>query len=241
MNFLHWIQVVLHVLAFSISRTGGDRWDCSTCSSGGNGGPLNSPGAKALDTCAFGCLQAAPAGSQCENNPSSDCICNGAHYNLAIQAISSCAMASCNIVQDLAAATSVASTWCAQWSQTALAALVTPYTNTPTTTSLQTPSTTTNGQSGDTATNGVPNPSPSGKWLFNGCRFIVMMILSYTGGGNGGGAEGGLGTSDKIALGIGIGVGVPTVAVAIWQMLRWLREHDGGLGGSGPNGQSVKI
>lgn len=67
-----------------------------------------------------------------------------------------------------------------------------------------------------------------------------MINLSHT-EGNGGGAEGGLDTSDKIALGIGIGVGVPTVAVAIWQMLRWLREHDGGLGGSGPNGQSVKI
>jgi len=202
MNFLHWIVL----LAFAVSRTGGDRWDCSTCSSGGNGGPLNSPGAKALDTCAFGCLQAAPAGSQCENNPSSDCICNGAHYSLAVQAISSCAMASCNIVQDLAAATSVASTWCAQWSQTALPALVTPYTNLNTpTTPLQTPPTTTNSQSGVPTTNGVPSPSPSG--------------------GNGGGGSGGPSTSDKIALGIGIGFGVPTAAGAIWQMWRWLNER----------------
>ncbi|KIM72425.1 hypothetical protein PILCRDRAFT_741445 [Piloderma croceum F 1598] len=67
-------------------------------------------------------------------------------------------MASCNIAQDLAAATSVASTWCAQWSQTAAPALVTPYTNIPITT-LQTPSTTTNsqGQSGLT-----PTPAGSG-------------------------------------------------------------------------------
>lgn len=103
MNFLHWIVLVL---AFAISSTRGDRWDCGPC----GGGPLNSPGAKALDTCALNCIQAAPAGTQCENNPSSDCICSGAHYGLAIQAISNCAMASCNIAQDLAAATSVAST-----------------------------------------------------------------------------------------------------------------------------------
>jgi CFEM domain len=168
MSILHWIVY----LAFAISHTGGDRWDCGTCSIGPDGGPLNSPGAKALDTCAIGCIQAAPAGAQCENNPSSDCICNGAHYSLAIQAISSCAMASCNIAQDLAAATSVASTWCAQWSQTALPALVTPYTNISTTsTSLQMLSTTTYSQ------NGVP--TASGKWLFNGCGIIAMMILSH--------------------------------------------------------------
>ena len=136
MNFIHWI----FLLAFAISRAGGDRWDCPPC----GGGPANSPGGKALDTCAGDCLQAAPAGSQCDNDASSDCICNGAHYSLAIQAIANCAKASCNIVQDLAAATSVASTWCAQWSQTAAPALVTPYTNP--TTPLQTPSITTNSQ-----------------------------------------------------------------------------------------------
>jgi hypothetical protein len=157
MNFLHWIVL----LAFAISRAGGDRWDCPSC----GGGPANTPGGKALDTCAGDCLQAAPAGSQCDADTSSDCICNGAHYSLAIQAIANCAMASCNIVQDLAAVTSVASTWCAQWSQTAAPALVTPYTNTHTT-SLQTPPTTTNG----------PVPTPS-KWLFNGYGIIAMMIF----------------------------------------------------------------
>jgi hypothetical protein len=160
MNFLHWIVL----LAFAISRAGGDRWDCPPC----GGGPANSPGGKALDTCAGDCLQAAPAGSQCDNDASSDCICNGAHYSLAIQAIANCAMASCNIAQDLAAATSVASTWCAQWSQTAAPALVTPYTNIATT-PLQTQSTTTNGQGG-------PVPT-SGKWLFNGCGIIAMTIF----------------------------------------------------------------
>jgi CFEM domain len=144
MNYLHLIVL----FAFAISRAGGDRWDCPSC----GGGPANSPGGQALDTCAGDCLQAAPAGSQCDNDASSDCICNGAHYGLAIQAIANCAMASCNIVQDLAAATSVASTWCAQWSQTAAPALVTPYTNP--TTPLQTPSITTNSQgTPPTATN----------------------------------------------------------------------------------------
>jgi hypothetical protein len=160
MNYLYWIVL----LAFAISRAGGDRWDCPPC----GGGPANSPGGKALDTCAGDCLQAAPAGSQCDNDASSDCICNGAHYSLAIQAIANCAMASCNIAQDLAAATSVASTWCAQWSQTAAPALVTPYTNIATT-PLQTQSTTTNGQ-------GEPVPT-SGKWLFNGCGIIAMTIF----------------------------------------------------------------
>jgi hypothetical protein len=121
MNFLHWIVL----LAFAISRTGGDRWDCPTC----GGGPANSPGGQTLDTCAGDCLQAAPAGSQCDSNTSSDCICNGAHFSLAIQAIANCAMASCAVPGDAAAATSVASTWCAQWSQTAAPDLVTPYTN----------------------------------------------------------------------------------------------------------------
>jgi len=169
MNFLHWIIL----LGFAISRAGGDRWDCPPC----GGGPANSPGGKALDTCAGDCLQVAPAGSQCDNDASSDCICNGAHYSLAIQAIANCAMASCNIVQDLAAATSVASTWCAQWSQTAAPALVTPYTNIPTT-PLQTPSATTNGQ-------GKPVPT-SGKWLLNGCGIIAMMIFVTQPGVEGG-------------------------------------------------------
>jgi CFEM domain len=111
MNFLHLIVL----FAFAMSRAGGDRWDCPSCS----GGPANSPGGQALDTCAGDCLQAAPAGSQCDDNTSSDCICNGTHYSLAIRAIANCVVASCTIVQDLAAATSVASTWCAQWSQTA--------------------------------------------------------------------------------------------------------------------------
>ena len=111
MKILRWTVL----LTFTISRAGRDRRGCATC----GGGPLNSPGAKALYTCALNCIQTAPAGTQCENNPSSDCICNGAHYNLAAQAIANCAVASCNIAQDGAAATSIASTWCAQWSQTA--------------------------------------------------------------------------------------------------------------------------
>jgi len=172
MNFLHWIVL----LAFAISRVGGDRWDCPSC----GGGPANTPGGLALDTCAGDCLQAAPAGSQCDDNTSSDCICNGAHFSLAIQAIANCAMASCIIVQDLAAATSVASTWCAQWSKTAAPPLVTPYTNIPTT-PLQTLSTTTHSQGQP-----VPTQTPAG-----------------SGGGNSG-----LSRGDKIALGVGIGLAV---------------------------------
>jgi hypothetical protein len=117
MNFLHF-KIVL--FAFAISCAGGDRWDCPSC----GGGPANSPGGQALDTCAGNCLQAAPAGSRCDDNTSSDCICNSAHYSLAIRAIANCVVASCTIAQDLAAATSVASTWCAQWSQTATPAPV---------------------------------------------------------------------------------------------------------------------
>jgi hypothetical protein len=203
MNVLHWIVL----LAFAISHAGGDRWDCPPC----GGGPANSPGGQALDTCAGDCLQVAPVGSECDEDTSSDCICNGAHSSLAIQAIASCVMASCNIPADVAAATIVASTWCAQWSQTAAPDLVTPYTNVLATT-LPTPSATTNGQ-------GEPVPT-QGKWLLDGCGIIAMTIFvtAGSGGGNGGlsvEGSGGLSRGDKIALGVGIGFGVPTAVAAI--------------------------
>ncbi|KDQ52547.1 hypothetical protein JAAARDRAFT_210494 [Jaapia argillacea MUCL 33604] len=87
-------------------------WNC-----GGGICPATTVAGVNLVTCARTCLATAPlAALECTYT---DCVCNGAHFPRAVQAIYSCGIASCTIPADVASATQVAISFCNAWTATA--------------------------------------------------------------------------------------------------------------------------
>ncbi|KDQ52548.1 hypothetical protein JAAARDRAFT_478944 [Jaapia argillacea MUCL 33604] len=101
------IALVLPFLATVYSQSS---WDSLN-------GPVGTVQGSSLVSCAKTCLNSAPI--QAVGCDATDCICNGAHFPQAVQAVYSCGLASCTGAADVASATQIASSFCNSWSQTA--------------------------------------------------------------------------------------------------------------------------